>query len=307
MNGPRMNQQMKTASPRTARRTAVAIAIYGALLVPFAAFASPLLAADPDSPVESGRDALGSGGRFPWYDPARDDLRPIDLQTDDDSSSSDPSKARPPDDGGQSRNSAGRGSGSGDGSGRGSDSDSSREDHSSVSIDPQAVSAPALMWIAWIAIAGVLLWIVYMVVKAFLDREARDAKTSDSTAAEEEEAGPAGLDALPTRVIAAKGGLLEEARRQYEVGNFKLAIIYLYSFQLIKLDQNQLLRLAKGKTNREYLRELSGRPEIYGIVAQTLVPFEDVFFGEHQLTRERFEACWNQVERFNRLIEQATA
>jgi hypothetical protein len=68
-----------------------------------------------------------------------------------------------------------------------------------------------------------------------------------------------------------------------------------------------LLRLAKGKTNREYLRELSGRPEIYGIVAQTLVPFEDVFFGEHQLTRERFEACWNQVERFNRLIEQATA
>ena len=102
-----------------------------------------------------------------------------------------------------------------------------------------------------------------------------------------------------------KGGLLEEARRQYEAGNYNVAIVYLYSYELLKLDQNQMLRLARGKTNREYLRELSGRPEFYGILAQSLVPFEDVFFGEHELSRERFEACWNQVDRFNRLIEQA--
>ena len=102
------------------------------------------------------------------------------------------------------------------------------------------------------------------------------------------------LDALPAKVIP-KGGLLDEARRHYEAGNYNLAIIYLYSYELIKLDQNQMIRLAKGKTNREYLRELASRPEVYSILAQTLVPFEDVFFGEHELTRERFEACWNQV------------
>ena len=334
---------MRDAFVRTACGTAVALAMSGALLgvasftvaefariqslgrsphggvgilansatcidLPLATSHLSFLQTDPDSAVESGRDALGSGGRFPWYDPARDDLRPIDLQADDDNSSPDSSNARRSNDGGQSGNSSGRGggSGSGDGSGRGSDSGSSRDERSSVSIDPQAVSAPALMWIAWIAIAGVLLWIVYMIIKAILDRESRDAKTSESTDADEE-AGPAGLDALPTPVIVAKGGLLDETRRQYEAGNYNLAIVYLYSYELIKLDQNQMLRLAKGKTNREYLRELSGRPEIYGIVAQTLVPFEDVFFGEHQLTRERFEACWNQVDRFNRLIDQAAA
>jgi hypothetical protein len=162
------------------------------------------------------------------------------------------------------------------------------------------------MWIAWFGIAAVLLWIAYMVIKAILDREARDAKSSDVADADEEEA-PVRLNQLPARVVPGKGGLLDEARRQYEAGNYNLAIVYLYSYQLIKLDQNQMLRLAKGKTNRQYLRELSSRPEIYGIVAQTLVPFEDVYFGEHDLTRERFEACWNQVERFNRLVEQAAA
>jgi hypothetical protein len=334
---------MRDTFVRTACRTAVALAMCGSVLgiasftvAEFARIQSPsassdgrsgilansatrvdlpvsdsqlsFLQTDPDSAVESGRDALGSGGRFPWYDSARDDLRPIDLQADDDNSSPDSSNDRRSEGGGPSGNSSrrGGGSGSGNGSGRGSDSGSSRDESPSVSIDPQAVSAPALMWIAWIGIAGVLLWIVYMIIKAFLDREARDAKTSESTD-DEEESGPAGLDALPARVVVAKGGLLDEARRQYEAGNHNLAIIYLYSYELIKLDQNQMLRLAKGKTNREYLRELSGRPEIYGIVARTLVPFEDVFFGEHQLTRERFEACWNQVDRFNRLIEQAAA
>ena len=160
------------------------------------------------------------------------------------------------------------------------------------------------MWIAWIAIGAVLMWIVYMLIRAFLDREAKNAKQSDTEDADDED-GAAPLDALPTRVAPAKGGLLEEARRQYEAGNYNAAIVYLYSYELLKLDQAQMLRLARGKTNREYLRELAGRPELYGILAMTLVPFEDAFFGEHKLSRERFEACWNQVERFNRLIEQA--
>src|SRR5262249_60815638 len=107
------------------------------------------------------------------------------------------------------------------------------------------------------------------------------------------------------RVTPVKGGLLDEARRKYEAGDYKSAIVYLYSYELLKLDQNQVLRLARGKTNREYLRELVGRPELKVILAKTLVPFEDVFFGEHELSRERFEACWNAVDRFHRLIEQA--
>jgi hypothetical protein len=265
-----------------------------------------LAAADINPAVQSGHDALSKGERFPWYDSGRDDLRAVPIASDDssDNSSNDrDSGAGSGSGGGGSGSGGGSGAGSGSGSGGGAGSDSSPS-RSSPSFNPQIVSAPALTWIAWFGIAAVLLWIVYMIIKAFLDREARDAKSSDVADAEEEEA-PVRLDELPARVAPGKGGLLDEARRQYEAGNYNLAIVYLYSYQLIKLDQNQMLRLTKGKTNRQYLRELSARPEIYSIVAQTLVPFEDVFFGEHDLTRERFEACWNQVERFNRLVEQA--
>ncbi|HEV3415834.1 MAG TPA: hypothetical protein VG056_03455 [Pirellulales bacterium] len=292
MNGLHPRNRATLSRPRWIE---ISVAI---LLAIWLGIPSQLLAAtDPNTAVQSGHDALGPSGRFPWYDSDRDDVRPVNLHTSDDSTD-DSSKGKS-----TSRGQPGDGSGSG---GSGDGSGSSGGNDSSMSIDPSVVSAPALMWIAWIAIAAVLLWIVYMLIRAFLDREARNAKPTDSQDAAEEVSDEDRLDALPTRVSAVKGGLLDEARRQYEAGNYNTAIIYLYSYQLIKLDQNQMLRLAKGKTNRQYLRELAVRPELYGILAQSLVPFEDVFFGEHQLARERFEACWNQVDRFNRLVEQAS-
>ena len=74
---------------------------------------------------------------------------------------------------------------------------------------------------------------------------------------------------------------------------------------MIRLDQHQCIRLAKGKTNREYLRELSSRPELQGLLARTMFPFENVFFGGHPLDRQGFEDCWREAESFRRLVEQA--
>jgi hypothetical protein len=41
------------------------------------------------------------------------------------------------------------------------------------------------------------------------------------------------------------------------------------------------------------------------LVEQTMVAFEDVFFGDHPLSRARFEACWFELERFDRLVREA--
>ena len=38
-----------------------------------------------------------------------------------------------------------------------------------------------------------------------------------------------------------------------------------------------------------------------------MVAFEDVFFGEHSLSRSRFESCWNQLEEFHEGVEQQMA
>ena len=68
-----------------------------------------------------------------------------------------------------------------------------------------------------------------------------------------------------------------------------------------------MIRLAKGKTNRQYLREItrSGRRALGDILEQTLLAFEDVFFGDRELPRDRFEACWQQLAEFDRLLQQS--
>ncbi len=59
-------------------RFAKYLSIVAVCLLAFACRATELAAAS-DSAIESGHDALGSKGKFPWYDADRDTLRPIPL------------------------------------------------------------------------------------------------------------------------------------------------------------------------------------------------------------------------------------
>ena len=66
------------------------------------------------------------------------------------------------------------------------------------------------------------------------------------------------------------------------------------------------MRLTKGKTNRQYLRELtrSAPPELTAILEHSLVTFEEVFFGNHALERAQFESCWQHVTEFERRLQE---
>ncbi|MBA2113405.1 DUF4129 domain-containing protein [Bremerella alba] len=107
------------------------------------------------------------------------------------------------------------------------------------------------------------------------------------------------VEHLPFEVKKKDGNLLEEARRCYESGNFNEAIVYLFSFQLLELDKGHIIRLSKGKTNGQYLREAGRNRDLRQILQGTMNAFEDVFFGNRELTRDRFERCWNQLSQFN--------
>ncbi len=96
--------------------------------------------------------------------------------------------------------------------------------------------------------------------------------------------------------------LLGQAREHYLAGNFNEAIIYLFSYELVELDRRSLIRLSAGKTNRQYLRELGGRGTLAGLLQQSMVAFEDVYFGDRRLGRERFENCWQRLPEFEALV-----
>ena len=115
------------------------------------------------------------------------------------------------------------------------------------------------------------------------------------------------IEALPFAVARAKLSLLDHARQFYQAGDYARATIYLFSHQLVQLDRRQIIRLAKGKTNRQYLREVGDAERLRPLLGQTLVAFEDVFFGHHDIDRRRFEACWSRLPEFEALLAQGNA
>jgi len=115
------------------------------------------------------------------------------------------------------------------------------------------------------------------------------------------------VEDLPFQVRKPSGDFLSEAQRLYEAGKYSEAIIYLFSYQLVALDKRHVIHLAKGKTNRQYLRETRSRETIKLLLQRTMISFEDVFFGHHELSRERFEESWQKLDEFHQQLDRVEA
>jgi hypothetical protein len=155
--------------------------------------------------------------------------------------------------------------------------------------------------IAWIAVGTIVVGLVALLIYAILQR---DTPARSKTKIETSEVD---LDALPVPLATADTDLLAEARRLYERGEFAKAMIYLYSHMLLRLDRGHFIRLAKGKTNRQYLREVRARRPMAEFFESAMHTFEAVFFGKRDLARDEFEASWRGIDNFHRMIDEAHA
>jgi hypothetical protein len=104
------------------------------------------------------------------------------------------------------------------------------------------------------------------------------------------------IEQLPVRIEDGKTDLLAEAQRLYAQQRYGEAMVYLYSHQLLELDRLHIICLTRGKTNRQYLREAARSANISDTLAASIIAFEEVFFGHHELSRDRFEACLTGFE-----------
>jgi hypothetical protein len=161
-----------------------------------------------------------------------------------------------------------------------------------------------LSYLIWMLMAIVLGVLAFLLIRAFIEKErrltTRHGAAVDITGTQADR-----VEHLPVPVRRPAGDLLSEARYHYEQGNYREAIIYLYSHELVELDKQQVIHLARGKTNRQYLRELKSRKPLRELLEQTMVTFEDAFFGRLEIGRERFEACWHRLTDFNALLPGA--
>lgn len=163
----------------------------------------------------------------------------------------------------------------------------------------------SLAWLKWAVYA--LLALAIAAIVYFLVRFALEQRKSLKRGADED-AQPLvdEAEALPFLAERPRGDLLGLARHHYEQGNYSEAIIYLFSYELVELDKGSRIHLAKGKTNRQYLRELKDAAPLRGALERTLHAFEGVFFGQRNLDRASFEACWHELPQFQAQVRGAT-
>jgi uncharacterized protein DUF4129 len=228
----------------------------------------------PEQAVEAGQRALSQSGRVPWYDRSKDDVRQLHVL---------------PRDAADSKN-------------RNSNWTKDQTLTPRGRLPRISFFGSALQWLGLTVLIVLLVVIAFLIAKAFLKEEISDDVVLRKVVESSRDADR--VEALPFAVRKPTSDFLAEARRLYEAGDYSEAIIYLFSYELVQLDRQHLIRLTKGKTNRQYLRELRQRPHLRAILETTVINFEDAFFGRKTLTRERFERSWQQVDDFHRELER---
>jgi hypothetical protein len=99
------------------------------------------------------------------------------------------------------------------------------------------------------------------------------------------------LGDLPEGIRPADADPWAEANRRRAAGDLAGAVVCLFAYQLLVLDQLGLIRLAPGRTGRHYLQSLRDR-ELIDSVGATLHLFEDVYYGRRSPNARAFESVW---------------
>ena len=74
-----------------------------------------------------------------------------------------------------------------------------------------------------------------------------------------------------------------------ESGDYRSAVRYLYLSALLLLDERGILRYNRSLTNREYLRLVSGQPDLEGHLRAVVDAFDRVWYGKQGIDRADYD------------------
>jgi hypothetical protein len=103
------------------------------------------------------------------------------------------------------------------------------------------------------------------------------------------------LAELPEGIRPGGGDPWAEALARRAAGDLAGATVCLFAHQLLSLDQLGLIRLAPGRTARQYVQGVRD-PDFHAPVAATLSLFEDVYYGRKRPARDDFESVWSRAQ-----------
>jgi hypothetical protein len=88
---------------------------------------------------------------------------------------------------------------------------------------------------------------------------------------------------------------LEQAEAHSQRGDYRNAVRYLYLSTLLLLEDHGVLRFDRSRTNREYLRSVAGRPELFATLQSVVDVFDRVWYGFQPLDEAGYARYRRQV------------
>jgi hypothetical protein len=79
-------------------------------------------------------------------------------------------------------------------------------------------------------------------------------------------------------------------------GDYRNAIRYLYLSSLLVLDEQGVMRYDRSRTNREYLRSVSSRPELAAPLRDVIEVFDRVWYGFQTVDENTYKSYVEHVE-----------
>jgi hypothetical protein len=105
-------------------------------------------------------------------------------------------------------------------------------------------------------------------------------------------------DEDPTSFAEAR----ERAENYEAVQNYRAAIRYLYLSSLLLLDEHNLIRYDPSLTNREHLRQIAAKPQLFDALRQVINTFEDVWYGFQPVDDALYQAYRRHIDQLKQLI-----
>ena len=96
--------------------------------------------------------------------------------------------------------------------------------------------------------------------------------------------------------ILTSKGALQRAQTLSTQGDYRNAMRYLYLSSLLILDERGLLRYDRSRTNREYLRSVSSKPELATPLRDVIDVFDRVWYGYESVDEQTYQSFVEHVD-----------
>ena len=157
--------------------------------------------------------------------------------------------------------------------------------------------------IIYVVGAILALILIGLLVYGFLKLEADDAGTEADSKKKKRKIRDH-VKHLPFEIEEEDGDFESFADKAFREGDYSKAVIYLFADVLVAMSEAGLVRLQRGKTNRQYLNEVWDYGEVRPYYRKVMTAFEDAFFGKHEIERSRAEECFVERPAFDAAVEK---